>query len=37
VRDVAGPLNGETKRLQILGNSMWHAASPLPVTRAPRN
>jgi exocyst complex protein 7 len=21
VRDVAGPLNGETKRLQVLGNS----------------
>jgi exocyst complex protein 7 len=24
VRDVAGPLTGETKRLQTLGNSEWY-------------
>ena len=24
VREVAGPLNGETKRLQVLGNSKYH-------------
>jgi len=24
VREVAGPLNGETKRLQVLGNSLCH-------------
>lgn len=23
VREVSGPLNGETKKLQILGNSEW--------------
>jgi exocyst complex protein 7 len=23
VREVAGPLNGETKKLQVLGNSAW--------------
>ena len=23
VRDVAGPLSGETRRLQVLGNSTW--------------
>jgi len=28
VRDVSGPLNGETKRLQILGNSMIALNSP---------
>lgn len=27
VRDVAGPLNGETKKLQILGNSREPALS----------
>jgi len=31
VRDVAGPLNGETKRLQVLGNSK---RSPIPALRA---
>lgn len=29
VRDVAGPLNGETKRLQILGNSGLSTVSAL--------
>lgn len=35
VRDVAGPLNGETKKLQVLGNSRWSAAlgSPPQYTR----
>jgi exocyst complex protein 7 len=35
VRDVAGPLNGETKRLQILGNSRLPTVAPSPVTRGP--
>jgi exocyst complex component 7 len=31
VRDVSGPLNGETKRLQILGNSMTALSFPKPL------
>lgn len=26
VRDVAGPLNGETRRLQVLGNSPYYSS-----------
>lgn len=32
VREVSGPLNGETQKLQLLGNSESHA----PCTPAPR-
>ena len=37
VRDVAGPLNGETKRLQILGNSELSTVSVLAGSAAETN